>query len=85
MQFPDIDLNGTARQDLLEQQINAMTAIRIAITALHDASPNGRDYTPQGSTEANAKIAQALREHSDRLMRLKSVLIEIETIAEHIV
>ena len=39
---PIINLNGTAPPDLLDQHMNAIAALRSAISLL--TAPNGRDY-----------------------------------------
>lgn len=78
--FPTIHLNGTSADDLLEQQCNAMSAIRDAITAVSNAGPNGRDYYPQGLQA----LQQATEQFRARLQKLQDVLTEIEQIAEHI-
>jgi hypothetical protein len=80
MIFPTIHLNGTNAQDLLEDQLKAMNAIRNAIQALQNAGPNGRDYYPQGSQA----FQHAQEEHEQRLLVLRNVLAELETIAEHV-
>jgi len=85
MQLPQININGTAKSDLLEQQVEAMEAIRAAVEAVQASCPNGRDYTPQGSPAAQAAFQRAISEHCDRITRLQAVLKEIETIAEHLV
>ncbi|MBP7649697.1 MAG: hypothetical protein KA744_07615 [Phenylobacterium sp.] len=84
MQLPTVNLNGTSKGDLLEQQVEAMEAIRAAIEAAQQACPNGRDYVPQGSPEAQAALQRALVEHCDRVSRLQVLLKEYETIAEHV-
>lgn len=80
MMTPMIHLNGSSRERLLEQQTDAAAALREALEALVEASPNGRDYYPQGSGAVQA----AMREHEDRLRRIQSVLCEIEALAEAI-
>lgn len=84
MKFPTVNLNGTSKRALLEQQANALVAVNDAIDVLHEAYPNGRDYTPQGSPEALADLHQAISEHSDRILRLSNIAAELEQIALHI-
>lgn len=78
--LPTIHLNGTSADDLLEQQCNAASAIREAITAVANAGPNGRDYYPQGPQV----LAVAMQQHCARLQKLQDVLTELEQIAEYV-
>ena len=45
---PTIHLNGTAKQDLLEERYEAIRACAALREALAKAAPNARDYYPQG-------------------------------------
>jgi len=73
MTIPTIHINGTKREDLLGAIVNAAVKVNEAIAALREASPNGRDYYPQGSSV----IYQAISEHSDRVGKLTSVYAEL--------
>ena len=77
---PTIHLNGTSKHQLLNELTGALNALHLAIEAVQDAAPNGRDYYIQGP-DAGAK-AQA--QHADRLARLASVRNELSEIAESI-
>ena len=79
--IPTIHLNGTSRQELLEQLIEATMAVDVAIQRLSRACPNGRDYYPQGP---NA-IQEALKQHNSRMHNLTAVVAELREIAEAIV
>jgi len=81
MQLPQININGTERSDLLEDYMGARRALQHAVEALSAASPHGRDYQ---TAEPGAFYA-AQREHADRILRVRQVMAEIETIAEHLV
>jgi len=74
---PSIHLNGTSKQELLEQQLVVMRALRDAIIALRAAAPHGRDYYPQGA----GTIDRALEEHSRRLDKLHAIHAEIGGLA----
>jgi len=74
---PTVHVNGTAREVLLEQNLNAASAVRKAIEALGQAAPNGCDYYPQGP----AAIRAAVEQHVQRVRRLLSVYDELERIA----
>lgn len=84
MHLPQININGTARSDLLELYLDAKRALDHAVTALHAAEPHGRDYQTYPGGGAQILYA-AQREHADRILKVRKVLAEIETIAEHIV
>lgn len=55
---PIVHRNGTAKEDLLEQAIDARRAVREAVRALQEAYPNGRDYYVSNDPLAYSK-AQA--------------------------
>lgn len=80
MQLPQININGTDRNDLLQDHLAAMKALRAAIEAVGAISPHGRDYQtlPAGSASV------AMSEHAGRMVALRTVMAEIETIAEHL-
>jgi hypothetical protein len=80
LKFPTVHINGTSKQELLEQYISACTALRNALVTLSSIYPNGRDYYPQGP---NA-IHEAMEQHSNRMAKLRAVLAEIEQLAEHV-
>jgi hypothetical protein len=84
MHLPQPNLNGTTRSDLLELYLDAKLALEHAITALRAAEPHGRDYQTYPGGGAQIFYA-AQREHADRILKVRQVLAEIETLAEHIV
>jgi len=75
--IPTIHLNGTSKQELLEQALEANFHLRKALHALTEMYPNGRDYYPQG-TEA---YAQARKDHDARISAVTQVLKEIDELA----
>ena len=77
MIFPTIHLNGTSKQSLLDQTLDAGRAVQAAIKALENASPNGRDYYPQGADA----IKLAIDEHAARVNKLKEVFDDLTTLA----
>lgn len=83
MHLPQININGTERSDLLELYLDAKIALERAITALGAAEPHGRDY--QTYPDHQSVFYAAQREHVARVLKVRQVLAEIETIAEHIV
>jgi hypothetical protein len=81
MIFPTIHMNGTSRESLSKDYMEAYIAIRDAMDVLAKAGPNGRDYYPQGP-EA---IVRAQEHHRDQMMRLNSVAEELIGIVEHVI
>lgn len=78
MIHPTIHLNGTSKESLVEYWNDAYAALQDALTALQHAAPNGRDYYPQGP-EA---IQTAETEHRLRLMKIQSVMGDLNTLRE---
>jgi hypothetical protein len=76
--IPTVHLNGTSRDELERQLIDAMEALRHARSKLIAMQPNGRDYYPQG----DAAIGVALQRHSARLAKIDEVAAELQAIAE---
>ena len=77
---PRVHLNGTSKNELLEQLITVGASLRQTMTHLRDASPHARDYYVINS---NA-YTRARSEFEDRYARVKSVYAEIVAIAEAI-
>lgn len=77
--FPTIHLNGTAKADLLEGYLDALTALRDAHDALCKTAPNGRDYYVADTSGIAINIA--MDEHRARLRKLDDIKKEIEAIA----
>jgi hypothetical protein len=80
LKIPTIHLNGTSKEQLFEQICNAIDGVHAAGDALAKATPNARDYYPQGP-EA---IYEAMRQHETRMTKLREVARELETIAQAI-
>ena len=80
MTKPVITSSGTRAQELDEQITDALYAVVVSIENLEIATPHVRDYYPKGMHFYDA----ALREHKDRLERLKSVRDELKEILDHI-
>jgi hypothetical protein len=78
--IPTVHLNGTSRDDLVEQIALAIHALHEAGRALAGTCPNGRDYYTQGP----AAISKALEEHEARMRKVREVIAELETIGEAI-
>ena len=79
MTLPTIHLNGTSVEALGEANEQAYQALQLAMSALTQAGPNGRDYYPQAGA-----MDKAVDEHCDRMRRLKSVLDELGEMGEYL-
>ena len=79
--FPTIHRNGTSSKELLQQVLDARSALRASVKAVQNACPNGRDYYLQG----DRSIYVALEQHENRLAVLDGVYRELGQIAEAIV
>lgn len=66
--------------ELIEQNTDALYAVKAAMEALESAAPQVRDYYLRGMLQYDF----ALREHKDRLERLRSVRDELQSLLEHI-
>lgn len=80
MIFPTIHINGTSCQELMEMNRKASYAVKIAIKALEQAWPNGRDYYPQGVDV----IKSAISEHEARIIVMLKVVSELDIISDSI-
>jgi hypothetical protein len=80
MTKPTIHLNGTHPKDLLAGYRDAYRACNEAVKALAEATPNGRDYYPQGGDA----MTNALSEHAARMKSISLVADEMLALAEHV-
>lgn len=78
--FPIPNLNGQTRENLIDENLEAMRAITDAIRLAGLASPHGRDFqlNPQDLNEARAR-------HLERVRKLEEVRKEFYDIAMHLV
>lgn len=80
MILPTIHHNGTSKDSLISDLCGVSAALELAYQAMKQASPNGRDYYPQGADA----IGIATNEHMDRLRRLDALKTEIDTMTRAI-
>ena len=71
---PYVNLNGTAREELIQQQMTALMTIKAAIEALNQANPHGRDY----KTMEDYRVAR--EEQFQRAAKLFDIKEEIENV-----
>jgi len=74
---PIVNMNGTSQEVLLEQVMAAKEAVAIAMKALAEATPHGRDY----QTAPAGAYAVARGQHNARMNKLSDVYEDLETIA----
>jgi ethanolamine utilization cobalamin adenosyltransferase len=78
--MPSVHLNGTGKRTLLLGYQTAISALNLAIDAVRDTAPHGRDYYVQ----RNHPIQIAMAEHYARLEKLHQVARELEALAIHV-
>lgn len=79
---PQVHLNGTSGNDLLNKLRNAMDAVDKARVALVECSPHGRDYyTLPANEKGEDAFTVARRDHLVRLKRLEETHAELQDIA----
>lgn len=70
---PTVHNNGTSKDALLEQLIDAREKLLDAIKALENCSPHSRDYYMRG----DSVWAQARDEHINRITSVRNVYDEL--------
>jgi hypothetical protein len=80
MTLPTIHTNGDTKDTLYKQCSDALEAVRMAVEACREMTPNGRNYYPQNG---NA-LTTAMIEHCNRLVNLTTVQNELARMLEGI-
>lgn len=80
MMIPTVHLNGTSKQELMQQIRDAYDALFVALEKMRQMTPHGRDYYVQGP-EAGQK---AREEHEVRIKMLLCVVNELLLMAAEI-
>lgn len=80
MTLPTIHRNGTSANELYEQLDAAYSAVLRAEKALENATPNARDYYPQG--DLAYKIART--EHEQRIIAVFEVRKGLGALLTHV-
>lgn len=78
--FPDVHLNGTSADELLDQLKAANRALRESVEKLRLAAPNGRDYY----TLAPGAFETAREQWRRRIAAVEGVAAELGVIASDV-
>ena len=87
MQYPLIHMNGTDCDSLLADQCDIARALREALEVMATNGPNARDYYPLDAIDnvaMGSTWAAAREEHAARMSAVRSVLADIEKMAEYL-
>jgi len=71
---PTVHMNGTSKEELVQQRIEVVEAARLLYQAMQKAMPNGRDYYPQGDG-VGAKAQAAWVERMAMIEQLSDELL----------
>jgi hypothetical protein len=77
---PTVHLNGTSAQNLFDDLNAAVEALRLGQRRMVEASPNGRDYYPQG----DGALRNVMAQHERRCGDLVRMLAELEEMRDHV-
>ena len=75
--IPTVHMNGTGKETLLREYVNAMNAVEKAVEALAQVTVHGRDYYVQGPDWIHAAMLQ----RCNQFEKLRAVRDELEMIA----
>lgn len=70
--LPIVHLNGTSREQLIEQQMEVVHALKAALAKLKEAAPNMRDYYPKPGL-----WDEAVKQHDHRVKAVHELIREI--------
>lgn len=70
---PVVHLNGTGKQDLIDMRERVDETLRLALAALKQMAPNGRDYYP-----VPGLMDRAVEQHFRRMRVLTDLQDELE-------
>jgi hypothetical protein len=77
MILPTVHINGTNCNELVRQQLAVVNAGRQLLAALREATPNGRDYYPQGPQA----LGEAQEQHAARLAFINDLVEQCQDVA----
>jgi hypothetical protein len=77
--LPSVNLNGTSRNELIEQNLQALRSLRTAAEMIRFAAPNGRDYP-------DPEVYKAARAAFDaNIASIRCMIAGYERTLEHLV
>jgi hypothetical protein len=76
-----VNLNGTSRDSLVNQRIEARQALASALDALIETSPHPRDF-PDSVPGAAVSYQQARKIYQDRLTSIHALMEDLQAEAE---
>ena len=77
---PTVHLNGTSREELIDQYSGIFTAIRATRQALQNSAPHSRDYPPHGFSsypEAREQYQRWTKMLTDLEEEVMNVAVEV--------
>jgi len=69
---PIVNLNGSSRQELLDQQLEVLLALDVLISRMRQAAPHARDFQPRPQEYIPAR--EAWNERVEALIEMKGQL-----------
>lgn len=79
--LPTVHMNGTSRDELVQQLLTASHALQAALDKLGEAAPHPRDYYVNPDPNA---YRQARAEHDARCQQVREVKTKLDQMAETI-
>ena len=76
LSIPTVHMNGTSKNELLDQLSSVYEALDNVLDVMRNASPNGRDYY----TQEHGSFEKAVTEHRHRALKVYAVRDEVETL-----
>ena len=77
--MPLVHMNGSGKENLIQDYTNAGSAVSEAISVICNAYPHMRDYYPLDNFEEIFK--QAREQHQARIDKLREVAVELHALA----
>ena len=75
MELPQVNNNGTSREELVQQRLAAREAVQAAMAAMNAAAPNARDFQTTDSPATRYHAARSV--YHDRFAFLDKLANEL--------